>query len=101
MQQVRKIIKKVPKGKVATYGQIAALSGNPRNARMIAGILHRYSEKENLPWHRIINSQGKISLGLNDGYKIQKSLLESEGIVFKDKKIDLNKFQWSPRMPIK
>ena len=92
-----KIIKKIPKGRVATYGQLATLSGNPRNSRMIARILHTYSRKMNLPWHRVINSQGKISLSPGEGFEIQKSLLQDEDVVFNNDKIDLDKHQWRPR----
>ena len=94
----RRIIKKIPEGKVATYGQIAALAGNPRASRMVAGILHLYSEKDNLPWYRVINRQGKISLKPNDGYEVQKSLLENEGIIFDEKEaIDLDRYLWQPK----
>ena len=71
------ILKKIPKGKVATYGQIAALAGSPRAARQVVRILHSSSEKYDLPWHRVVNSQGKISLKPNQGYEIQKALLSN------------------------
>ena len=97
-EKTRKIIKKIPKGKVTTYGQIAALAGNPKASRMIAGILHRYSEKDNLPWYRVVNSQGKISLKPGDGFEVQKSLLVNENIKFDENEtIDLNRYQWQPR----
>lgn len=96
-ENARRIIKKIPKGKVATYGQIATLAGNPRNARMVSRILHTYSDKDKLPWHRVINSQGKISLLPNQGYEIQKSLLKKEKITFDtNDSIDFKKFQWQP-----
>lgn len=61
-QRVGCIIRRIPEGKVATYGQIAALAGNHRAARQVAWILHSSSKKENLPWHRVVNSQEGISL---------------------------------------
>ncbi len=92
------VIKNIPEGKVATYGQIAALAGNPRGARQVVRVLHSSSRKEGLPWHRVINCKGMISL-TGEGYDIQRSLLEAEGVVFDDKgKIDLRVFQWE-RMP--
>ena len=81
-QRVVAIIKKIPKGKVATYGQIAALAGNPRAARQVVRILHSSSQKEQLPWHRVVNRQGQISLRSGSGYETQKELLKEEGIAF-------------------
>lgn len=89
------IIKKIPKGKVATYGQIAKFAGNPQGSRQIARILHSSSEKHELPWHRVINSKGRISLNPGDGYELQKMLLENEGIQFDENdRIDLSRFGW-------
>jgi methylated-DNA-protein-cysteine methyltransferase-like protein len=92
------IIKKIPRGKVATYGQIAALSGNPRAARQVAWVLHSASDKEKLPWQRVINSQGGISLPHHGGYELQRALLVKEGIKFdSEDRIDLARFQWRPK----
>ncbi len=89
------IIKNIPKGKVATYGQIALLAGNPHNARQVARILHSMSKNHNLPWHRVINAQGKISLPKNSGYDEQKSLLENEGVSFDlHDRVDFECFGW-------
>jgi len=85
----------IPAGKVATYGQIASLAGNNRAARQISRILHSSSEKYDLPWQRVINSQGKISLRPGDGFEMQKAILESEGIQFLENRIDLIKYQWN------
>ena len=96
-ERIINFIKKVPRGAVATYGQIAALSGNPTAARQVVRILHSCSSKYRLPWHRIINSKGKISLPRGHGYESQQSLLEKEGILFgKGDLIDLRTFQWNP-----
>lgn len=97
-KKVVAIIKRIPRGKVATYGKIAAYAGNTRAARQVVRTLHSSSEKEKLPWHRVINGQGKISLGPGHGYELQKALLESEGIVFGlGERIDLKKYLWAPR----
>jgi methylated-DNA-protein-cysteine methyltransferase-like protein len=94
-QDVIKIIKNIPSGKVLTYGRIAKLSGNPQAARQVSWLLHSSTKKYNLPWHRVINSQGKISMKSIDDREYQKHLLEKEGIVFRDNyKIDLKKFLW-------
>jgi len=93
-KHVIEIIKKIPAGKVATYGQIATLAGNNKAARQISRLLHSSSGKYKLPWHRVINSQGRISLRIGDGFEMQRAMLENEGIqVIKDK-INLKKFQW-------
>ena len=89
------IILKIPAGKIATYGQIASIAGNSKAARQISRILHSSSNKYGLPWHRVINSQGGISMRIGDGFEMQKAMLESEGIQVKNGKVNLNKYQWS------
>lgn len=80
-EEVIKIIQAIPSGKVASYGQIAMVAGNPRGARQVSRILHTCTKKYNLPWHRVINSQGKISLK-DKGFELQYGLLKKEGIEF-------------------
>ena len=89
-EDVLEIIKMIPRGKVMTYGQIAALANSPRGARQVSRILHSMSAKHNLPWQRVINSKGSISLTGEPGF-IQAEMLVSEGIDVIDKKIDLKK----------
>ena len=94
-QRVKDVIKRIPRGKVATYGQIAAMAGNPRGARQVVWLLHSSAMKDKLPWHLVINKQGKISLGPGRGYEIQRQLLENEGVRFGlQDRIDLDKFLW-------
>lgn len=96
-QQVKDLIKEIPAGHVATYGQIATYAGNPRASRQVAWILHSSSQKDELPWHRVINSKGKISLPREHGYEEQKALLEAEGVVFDtNNKIDFKIYLWQP-----
>ena len=96
-QRAKCIIKLIPKGKLATYGQIAALAGNHRAARQVAWILHSSSEKENLPWHRVVNSEGEISLKPRRGYEAHKALLRKERIEFDENDhIDLDDYLWKP-----
>lgn len=93
--RVKEIIQQIPEGKVFTYGLIAACAGNPRGARQVARILHSSSRKENLPWHRVVNRLGRISLKPSQGYEIQRQLLQEEGIVFGgDDTIDFDLFLW-------
>ena len=96
-QRGKDILKKIPQGKVATYGQIAALAGNPRAVRQVVWTLHSSTEKDKLPWHRVVNSKGQISLKPNYGYEIQKELLRKEGVKFdKNDTIDFDRYLWSP-----
>jgi methylated-DNA-protein-cysteine methyltransferase related protein len=85
------VIRLIPKGKVLTYGMIAAMAGNRRAARQVARILHSLSGTQKLPWHRVVNARGEISLD-GPGYDLQRSLLEAEGIRFKDGAMDLGKY---------
>jgi len=95
--RIIKIIRQVPEGRVATYGQIAVYAGNRGAARQVSWVLHSSSDKENLPWHRIVNSSGRISLKPQRGYELQKSLLQAEGVFFdEDDRIDLEKYGWNP-----
>jgi methylated-DNA-protein-cysteine methyltransferase-like protein len=96
-QAVIDVIKRIPKGKVATYGQIAALAGNPRGARQVVRVLHTCTEKHRLPWHRVLNRQGRIALEPGFGYEIQKGLLRQEGVEFRDNdSVDFRRYRWSP-----
>ena len=94
-ESVLDIIKAIPSGKVMTYGQIAAYADHPRGARQVSRILHSMSMKHNLPWWRVINSKGSISLTGESGYT-QGELLSQEGIDVINKKIDLKKHLYRP-----
>ncbi len=90
-------IKAVPRGRVATYGQIASLAGSPRAARQVVRVLHSSSRKHKLPWHRIVNGRGRISLKPGEGYEEQKARLMAEGVTFAiDDHIDLGEYLWMP-----
>ncbi len=95
-QKVIQICKKIPHGKVTTYGTIATLAGVPRGGRIIGGILHHFSDQHNLPWQRVVNKEGYISTRCPEHVKqLQKALLKQEGIeVSKDFMIDLDKYGW-------
>ncbi len=95
-KKVMQQIKLVPQGKVATYKQIAELSGKPQGSRGVAWILHSCSTTYKLPWHRILNSQGKISFEIGSyNFKKQKKLLEHEGAIFmREGQLSLKKYQW-------
>jgi len=96
-EQVINIIKKIPKGTVMTYGQIAALAGSPRGARQVVRILHSMSKKYRLPWHRVVNAKGEIALGDEEGRYTQKALLQEEGVLFVDgDRINLSVYRHEP-----
>jgi methylated-DNA-protein-cysteine methyltransferase-like protein len=98
--RAKNAIKAIPRGKVATYAQIAALAGNYRAARQVVRVLHSSSDKDRLPWHRVINSRGGISLIQGRGFEEQKRLLLAEGVrVNRYGSIDLDEFQWEPAGP--
>lgn len=90
-EEILVIIKGIPYGRVMSYGQVARLAGNTRGARQVVRILHSMSEKYNLPWHRIINSKGKISIPDKRYAAIQRDLLILEGVeVSEDGYIDIS-----------
>jgi methylated-DNA-protein-cysteine methyltransferase-like protein len=90
-EEVLIIIKRIPYGRVMSYGQVARFAGNNRGARQVARILHSMTEKYNLPWHRIISSKGCISITDGRYAALQRELLLSEGIeVSEDGYIDIS-----------
>ncbi len=95
------IIQKIPRGRVATYGQIARLAGLPRHSRQVGYALAACSGNE-IPWHRVINAQGEISLRALPHYADRQYLrLRKEGVKFnKEGHISLSKFQWHPQNDI-
>ena len=100
-QQVYDLVAQIPRGRVMTYGQIAVILGKPTAARAVGYALHQSPPGMNIPWQRVINSQGKISpRGAGDKLhepSLQRILLEEEGIQFDGQgKIDLNHYLWEP-----
>ena len=93
-------VRRVPEGKVATYGQIAGLAGKC-TARQVGYAMAALRDGSGVPWHRIINSQGKISLRtVSEGHRLQRILLEAEGIVFSgDDRIDMGEYRWTASDP--
>ena len=93
-------VKKIPKGKVATYGQIAQLAGMARAARQVGYALHALPHGSCVPWHRVVNHQGRISTRSSGGHdQWQRVLLEEEGVEFDTvDRIALVRFQWRPEV---
>ena len=96
-QKIWQILALIPKGRVATYGQVAELAGFPKMARAVGRTLSKLPHGTQLPWHRVLNAQGKLSFPLESApYKEQKNRLEKEGIVFLNGKIRLADYRWRP-----
>lgn len=95
-ERVHAVVHMIPFGKVATYGQVAALAGRARAARGAGQVLRNAIGAEELPWHRVINAQGRVSPGLDIHRPlIQQKMLEAEGIVFRPSgRCDMNLYQW-------
>ena len=93
-EKIYEIVKNIPKGKVATYGQVAALAGNPRWARVVGYALHINPDSSTIPCHRVVNRNGEVAPGFAfGGSGVQRQLLEAEGVIFgSDGRIDLEKY---------
>ena len=98
-QRIYDTIRRVPQGRVATYGQIASIAGLPRRARQVGYALHALPEGSDVPWHRVINARGEVSeRNANPGWEnVQLQMLEDEGVVFDERaRVDLARFRWEP-----
>lgn len=90
-------VKRIPYGKVATYGQIAALAGNPRWARVVGYALHVNPDPDGIPCYRVVNKDGRVSPAFAfGGANMQITLLEREGVEFVDGFVDMERFLWKP-----
>ncbi len=87
------IVNAIPEGKVATYGQVANLAGMPQQSRLVGRVLSRLPRGTKLPWHRVVNSQGRIS---NPNPARQKDRLAKEGVVMINGRINLRTYRWEP-----
>lgn len=92
---VEELVARIPRGRVMTYGQLAALAGSPRAARIVGGIAH-YGD-DSLPWHRVVNKSGGLASGYPGGRRVHRLHLEAEGIKVKDNDtIDVETLLWWP-----
>ncbi len=86
------LVAKIPRGRVATYGQLAALAGKPRSARAVGRVMRN---ADGVPWHRVVNAQGGISRRSRmTGMVTQRIRLEQEGVVFRRGRVVLRRFRW-------
>ncbi len=91
------VVRCIPRGRVATYGQIAALAGNPRWARVVGYALHVNPDPDSIPCYRVVNRMGAVSPAfVFGGANVQISLLEADGIHVENGIVDLTKYQWNP-----
>jgi len=95
-ERIYEIVKKIPKGRVATYGQVARLAGLGGHARQVGYALNVLPDDQDVPWHRVINARGEISKRSLPVYEqIQKEMLEQEGIKFStDARVSLRRYRW-------
>ena len=96
LQRIARVVAEIPRGRVATYGQVAAQAGNPRAARQVAWALRVYAGR-GLPWHRVLGAGGDIRLPPGNGLERQRALLRAEGVaVDAAGHLDLAAYQWRP-----
>jgi methylated-DNA-protein-cysteine methyltransferase-like protein len=91
------VVRRIPLGWVATYGQVAAMAGLPRRARLVGRVLQRLDPVTKIPWHRVVNAKGEVSYSLsrNGGDALQRRLLEKEGIRFDGRnRLNLERCRW-------
>ena len=95
-EKIYEVVKRIPKGKVTTYGRVALMAGNPRWSRVVGYALHNNPAPGVIPCHRVVNREGKVAEGFAfGGGQTQRALLEAEGIIFEsDGTVDLGKYGW-------
>ena len=98
-RRIYAVVSRIPRGRVATYGQVAELAGLPRQARLVGYAMHALAADSDVPWHRVVNAAGKVSLR-SDGLghdDLQAQLLAREGVRFVAGAIPLARYRWQPR----
>jgi methylated-DNA-protein-cysteine methyltransferase-like protein len=95
-EQIYAVVRRIPRGRVATYGQVAELAGLEGHARQVGYALHAVPSDHGVPWHRVINARGEISpRNASDSHELQRMLLEEEGVVFDLRgRVVLREFRW-------
>jgi methylated-DNA-protein-cysteine methyltransferase-like protein len=96
---VYRVVRRIPSGRVSTYGRVAALAGMPGAARQVGYALHALTAQDDVPWHRVINARGEISRRAEREVEdLQRALLSAEGIEFDEReRVDLEVYGWRPR----
>lgn len=94
-ERIYQLMRELPKDKVTTYGDLAAMAGQPRAARIVGGIAHQ--GPDDLPWHRLVNKEGGLAIGYHGGQEVQRQILEQDGITCTDYKVDdFGERRWRP-----
>ncbi|WP_205859138.1 MGMT family protein [Pleionea sediminis] len=97
-KRILTIVKSIPKGSVASYGQVADLAGLPGRARLVGKVLKENSEKD-LPWHRVIRASGQLAFDeASTVFKQQRKLLANDGVTVCNRRVDMSLFQWKPSL---
>lgn len=98
-ERIVAVVRRIPRGRIATYGQVAALAGCGRQARLVGYAMAALPDGTRVPWHRVINAQGRVSKRAAPGWEnYQRTLLEAEGVEFDARGVVcLARFQWRPR----
>ena len=92
-RRIYEAVKQIPRGKVATYGQVASMAGNPKMSRAVGNALHKNPDPENIPCYRVVNAKGELSGAFAfGGADVQANLLRADGIEVKNNKVDLTKY---------
>ena len=98
-QRIYAVVRRIPRGRIATYGQVAELAGLGGHARQVGYALHSLDAGDRTPWHRVLNAQGRVSTRAESGGdRVQRALLEREGVRIDARgRIDLARYGWQPR----
>ena len=99
-ERIYRVVRRIPKGRVSTYGEVARLAGLPGHARQVGYALHALrddGEARRVPWQRVVNARGEVSPRSEPGFeRLQRALLESEGVLFDRRgRIDMDRFAWA------
>lgn len=95
-RRILEVVKRIPRGHVCSYGEVARLAGLPRRARLVGTVLG--TAHSSVPWHRVVNARGAIALPAgSDAYRRQRKLLERERVHFDGERIDLERHRWPRR----
>ena len=95
-EEIYAVVRRIPAGRVATYGQVAILAGFDGHARQVGYALHHLSSASGIPWHRVVNARGEISpRTTSDSHELQRDLLLAEGVAFDQVgRVELKNFRW-------
>ena len=96
-ERIYDVVRRIPRGRVATYGQVGAEAGLAGRARQVGYAMAALPDESDVPWQRVVNAQGRISPRPGHGPHVQRLLLEEEGVVFReDGRLDLARYLWQP-----